>query len=69
MPKNDLVFESNKKISVVTPKIKVKKFTSIDLINSPSLNDPNQERNDNEVFKNICEDILENVFKKNGKGY
>ncbi len=54
MPKNDLVFESNKKISVVTPKIKVKKFTSIDLINSPSLNDPNQERNDNEVFKNIC---------------
>ncbi len=40
----------------------------MNLFDSPGFNDTNQERNDNDIFKNICEVILESAFKKDSEG-
>ena len=41
----------------MTTKVEVKELDHINYIDSPGFNDPNKERNDNKIFKDIVNSV------------
>ena len=57
-PKKTQQFEAHKSMKAVTSKMDIKKCDKINYIDSPGFNDPDKNRNDNQIFSVIVETIL-----------